>query len=669
MAKTTSAEKDALLLAYLQRTVTDLVTKAGAARLDLPGSEVALVREINGILTQFGLTIGQVLPQMLVEEYFGGVDEASADLIKNGDDLQPSLSLTPDGLIAQPFQKVIHLEALEEVIDDTMMDMTAAVAAAQASSVTTIAATLAAARSEIAQGFLTGDTRRQMQIRMMDALRNEGLTSFRTSDGKRLPLDFYAMTVARTKMRTAAVQGAVNRYEERGQDLVIIMGNGDSCATCSAFRGMVISTNGTTEGYPVAGTGGVRLPPYHPNCRCTVSVYMAKFKTPEQLEAIRKRNAEFDPEVDRRTPAQKAAYEHEQKLRRQANAEKKQFMRWQDELGAEAPASLGAFKRMKRQGTVQFQLLQSEYRSRKLTGHTRSAPTPPTPTFTVPAHLTATGSERLVTPEAYERFSQLTNTTAPPDMSKNPKRKKYAEELLTNAELGHMKVSVKKMRDAYGKVSYFEHDGKKETIEYSLKSDDPRGDDYKLQTLYHEFYHANYHLTENSSLGRRDWVEIEETATETAAQYMTKASGIDTSEMIPSYPKYMAKNLPRLKKLPEFQDAETLEDFGAVFMKYRFDPNFKTADWKNLHDQMEDLDRQQKHIPFEYNQKHYHDYIKNNMDNVVSQVMESIDPAMKNNPRYVSLFKDQIERGLERGGGTDGYDVAIGYAIRKMGVK
>ncbi|MFD1066680.1 hypothetical protein [Oceanobacillus locisalsi] len=71
----------------------------------------------------------------------------------------------------------------------------------------------------------------------------------------------------------------------------------------------------------------------------------------------------FDPEEDPRTPEQKKAYEKEQDARRRANAEKQQYARFKGVLGDDAPKNLGAFRRMKRQNTVKFQEMQSEYRS------------------------------------------------------------------------------------------------------------------------------------------------------------------------------------------------------------------------------------------------------------------------------------------------------------------
>lgn len=351
------------LLEYLQEIIIGITEKIGEKDLTEEEEQATLIEEISSLLQSFGIAIEEIIPKMIIEKYFSGVDQATSLLIAAGVNIAPAAALTSAGLVAKDFQKAIHLDAVEELLDNTLMDLKAAIRTAEASAITTINDTIKQVKGDITKGIIVGDARKVMQEKVARSFAQGGLTSFTTVDNKQLPLDFYAMTVTRTKMRDAAVKGSANRYTDSGQDLVKIIGNSDLCGVCAKYRNLVVSLSGNTPGYPKVGDNGIKLPPFHPNDRCNVQPFVARFKTEEELAEAKKRNAAYEPDEDPRTPAQKRAYEKEQKARRQANAEKKQFMRWQAAMGADAPKTLGAFRRMKRENTPKFQELQSNYRS------------------------------------------------------------------------------------------------------------------------------------------------------------------------------------------------------------------------------------------------------------------------------------------------------------------
>lgn len=336
------------LLKYAREIVLNILDRVAAS--DLTDDEVAdkLINEVGNILDEFGLLVDEVIPEAVINHYFGGVDEATK-------------ALKGDGIKTKKMSRLIHEQAVGKIMDDTLMDFHAAIRTAKQSAGTTIRQALDDVQGDMAKGLLTGDTRKTIQKRVAQSFEKEGLTSFITKDGKKLPLDFYSMTVTRTKMRDASVQGHVQRYIENRQDLVEIIENADSCAICANHRGLVVSLTGRTKGYPTIDE--IDLPPYHPNCHGGIRVYVARFKTDAEIEQAKKRNSDFKEGKDIRTPAQKRAYEREQEARRKANNEKKQYARWQGLLGDDAPQTLGAFRRMKRQDTEKFRELQSEYRS------------------------------------------------------------------------------------------------------------------------------------------------------------------------------------------------------------------------------------------------------------------------------------------------------------------
>lgn len=338
------------LLKYLQEIIIGSIV-ARIAGSDLSKEEQAekLVNDIGYLLDQFGLAVDQVIPEAVIKHYFGGVDAATK-------------ALKEAGKRVRPIQRRIHMEAVQNIMDDTLMDMHAAIRTAKASAYRSISGTLEAVKGDIAKGVITGDPRKVIQKRVAESFAKDGLTAMITSDGKKLPLDFYSMTVARTKTRTAHVEGASQRYQENGQDLVQIIENYDTCPVCARYKDMVVSLTGETPGFPVVGEGDIRLPVYHPNCRGSIRPFVIEFKTQAEIDAAKQRNEQFDPEKDPRTEKQKKAYEREQAARRRANEEKKQFARWQAVMGDENFKTLGAFRRAKRENSIRFQELQAEYR-------------------------------------------------------------------------------------------------------------------------------------------------------------------------------------------------------------------------------------------------------------------------------------------------------------------
>ena len=336
--------------------------------------KLALVKSITESLDRLGLSLVQIVPGLLNESYQAGMDEAAIALrevvasamlgaitpTEKAAVILKALELNPTAI-----QKRIHLEAVNRMAEDTIMDLQAAIRTAKQNVNTTITGTLEEVKTELVKSAITGDTRKTVTAKVMKKFAQEGLTSFVTRDGKKLPLDFYAKLVVATKTRDAHVSGANQRYQEVGVDLVQIFENSDTCPICSKYSGMVVSLSGDTKGFKTKDE--VRLPPYHPHCRGTTRPYVQEFKTPEEIQAEKDKWKKWEPEKDTRTPAQRKAYEKEQEKRRKANEEKKQFIRWQSVLGAEAPKTLGAFRRMKRSNSFKFQELQSMYRSKAMT--------------------------------------------------------------------------------------------------------------------------------------------------------------------------------------------------------------------------------------------------------------------------------------------------------------
>jgi hypothetical protein len=296
---------------------------------------------ITSTLEQLGQQVNQVVPSSIVDEYAAGFTEAGALMVSGG-----------AANVRGNLTTAVHVEAVQFLAQATVDDLQASFRTASTLGIANIEMDLKEIQDKMAQGILVGSAKRVTTTRVQKAFREKGLTSFITSDNKKLPLDFYAMTVVRTKQKQAQMQGAANRYKENGVKYVQIGERHPTCHKCASRNGLIVAFEPNDEGVPtVDEIGG--LPPFHPNCRHTIRPIMS-------LEG---RTIRPFRETDPRTPAQKKAYDLEQRIRVKANAEKKQFMNLQAAIGAEAPKTLAAFRRMKRANDDSWKAVQAKYRN------------------------------------------------------------------------------------------------------------------------------------------------------------------------------------------------------------------------------------------------------------------------------------------------------------------
>lgn len=369
------------LLNYISQVVAEIFNNVATAD-DLTDDKKtqALIQSIFLSLDQMGITMAEFMPLIIQDSFDAGIDEANVALKEAvaGAGEITSATAVAGGLAASEasavimaavenplpaVQKRIHLEAVSIISDDTLLDLSAAIRTAKQNANLTITKTLEEVKGSMARGLISGDMNKTITKEVARQFQQGGLTSFVTKDGKRLGLEWYSKAVVEAKIRTAHVDGASKRYTQAGVGLVQVSTSQNTCAQCARYEGMVISLTGEHDGFRSKGDDSVKLPPYHPHCRHTISPYVTDFKTDEEIQAEKNKWKKFKPDKDTRTAAQKKAYEKEQRIRREANQEKKNYAKMVAVLGDRAPRTIGAYRRMKRQGTVKFQELQSEYRS------------------------------------------------------------------------------------------------------------------------------------------------------------------------------------------------------------------------------------------------------------------------------------------------------------------
>lgn len=333
------------MVLYLQQQIGKLI----ATRNILNEREKEkMLRNINNLMEQSEADVRELVGDDLANEYEQELTNAIKLLNSRGIKFSTSLDSN------------VHKGALENLLQDAMLDMRAAYRTANKRLVDNIEKTLDSVKKDIADGVMYGNTRQKTVKRVYDDFLQKGLTSFTTVDGKELPLDFYAETVTRTKTSTARIQAHSNTYQEAGIDLYEVVGASDPCPICGAYHHKVFSVNGNDDRFPHVDVQNIF--PLHPNCRCSILPYVIDYEDEADINTKIEESKQFDPTKDTRTQKQKKAYKNMQDARRKARQEMKDYDKIKGVLGDDAPKTLGAYRRMKREKSKGYLELQQRMR-------------------------------------------------------------------------------------------------------------------------------------------------------------------------------------------------------------------------------------------------------------------------------------------------------------------
>jgi hypothetical protein len=140
----------------------------------------------------------------------------------------------------------------------------------------------------IAEGLAEKGTVRGAKLKLRnellkDALDKEFITII-NKNGKPInyKIDTYAEMVARTKITQAQSDGTVNLAKAYDSDLVQVSSHNTETAFDAQFEGKVFSLSGKDKDFPKAGF----LPPFHPNCIHTLSIYFKEAHSNSENKAI-----------------------------------------------------------------------------------------------------------------------------------------------------------------------------------------------------------------------------------------------------------------------------------------------------------------------------------------------------------------------------------------------
>jgi len=134
-----------------------------------------------------------------------------------------------------------------------------------------------------------------------------------------------------------------------------------TCGICAALQDRVYSISGKDKRFPPLSTAfksGYHN--VHPNCRHVMTPYIESLRTDAEIqEEIAKSNAPFE---DTRTEEEKKLYNKQQAQNRRARDDRRQYERYKERLGEDAPKTFSAFRRIKKAGGTPWGVLEAQYK-------------------------------------------------------------------------------------------------------------------------------------------------------------------------------------------------------------------------------------------------------------------------------------------------------------------
>jgi hypothetical protein len=241
-------------------------------------------------------------------------------------------------------------------------------------------------------------------------------------------------------------------------------------------------------------------------------------------------------------------------------------------------------------------------------------------------------------------------------------RPALARHLLDASGLTGVPLQVLPITPDWGLCHFDASTGKARVIDMIINSADSRPYRYQVKTVFHELTHArmNGAPINISGFGPSAFRDVEETVAESVSHFIARTAGI-TEELTPSYAKVLARNLPRLKRLPGFEKCSTIADFGKELAKYRYSKKYRTASWKQLAGQLAGVD-----LDLTGYAAQYEGYVTGHLEEITDLVLENQGGKY---PR--DLVRNSIVNGWKRpyNQGEPGFWDSLAVAMNRVGVQ
>lgn len=239
------------------RIIQEIVTATEAGRI----RRARVLARINNDLEELGVDVNEWVKKEIPQYYLDGANVAQQDLRALGVDVSKSSQFA-----------VVNQEAIKALTDETALQFAEGIRGMSRSANRILTDTLKQQLNYIiAEGRLTGETRKTISAALRVRLEQDGITALTDRAGRNWTFDNYTRMLARTKAVEARNQGLTNRMLASGYDLVQVTNHGSKHRACARWEGEVLSLTGNTPGYPTvddARSAGL----FHPNCEHAINV-------------------------------------------------------------------------------------------------------------------------------------------------------------------------------------------------------------------------------------------------------------------------------------------------------------------------------------------------------------------------------------------------------------
>lgn len=321
------------LIRFLINEIIKLIEETD---VELDANKQRLLLGIDELFNDLDIGLADHIPETLFRQYIKGIEQAENDLEGLGISVGINANTDANKLVKAP----LHKEAITNIVTDTMTDLAAATRTAKVYTNKNVDKAINDVKTELANGMISGMNTKTISKRVAQKFADQNMTAFVTVDGKHLPLDFYAKTVTRTKMRTATNHGTLNRFKDRKVKHVYVAGNVPTCAECARYRGIVFATE-RDDTFPYINLHTTF--PLHPNCECNFRPWIMKFKSKQEIDQAKDKAKTFNPNVDPRTQKERDKYSNEQKRKQQARRKQMTYNKIKLKLGKEGPQSYAEY--------------------------------------------------------------------------------------------------------------------------------------------------------------------------------------------------------------------------------------------------------------------------------------------------------------------------------------
>lgn len=200
-----------------------------------------------------------------------------------------------------------------------------------------------------------------MQKQLTINLFNEGLAAIKDKRGRNISISAYSEMLARSIVAETQNTCVKNVMKEHGKDLIKMTEHFTSCPLCATYEGRVYSISGKDERFPslksVPGfSSGYNT--IHPRCRHRLTPYIEKYQDVDKDKEYSNRPFEVDEEKEESVNQ----YFKKQKEKARLRNDRKQYEKYKQVLGEEAPKNFASFRKIKYNYSKRYEDIKSNYK-------------------------------------------------------------------------------------------------------------------------------------------------------------------------------------------------------------------------------------------------------------------------------------------------------------------